>query len=102
MSRRTFSVLAASALAGRPRAARSSGGLDVAATPPSQHVVRVLLASGSFVEPMPIDAWHFAWDGRSYRGTFESVELPGSGRALINTVPLDAYLYGVLSKEVSA
>ena len=51
---------------------------------------------------MPIDAWHFAWDGRSYRGTFESVELPGSGRALINTVPLDAYLYGVLSKEVSA
>ena len=64
--------------------------------------MRVLLASGAFVAPEPLDAWHFAWDGRTYRGTSGATMLPDGRPALINTLPLDAYLYGVLGREIAA
>ncbi len=99
MDRRAFFALAG-ALVGLPRAARATGGLDVAG-PEAEHTMRVLLASGSFAPPQPLDAWHFAWSGRTYRGTFAIIALPGRRNGLLNTLPLDAYLYGVLSKEVS-
>ena len=102
MNRRACVALAGSALIASPRAARATGGLDVEPTAAAQHSMRVLLASGSFAPPAPRDGWHFAWDGRTYRGTFEVVDLLDGTRGLINSVPLDAYLYGVLSKEVSA
>jgi stage II sporulation protein D len=63
--------------------------------------MRVLLASGSFAAPQPLDAWHFAWDGRTYRGTYDIVRLDDGQSGLVNAVPLDAYLYGVMSKEMS-
>ncbi len=89
------------ALVAFPRVARATGGLDVAG-PTIQHPMRVLLASGAFEPARAIDAWHFAWGERTYRGTFASVTLPDGRAALVNTLPLDAYLAGVLSKEVSA
>lgn len=84
-----------------PRAARATGGLDVDASGEVVARMRVLLATGSFPAAQPIDAWHFAWNGRTYRGSFETVALPGGENGLVNTLPLDAYLYGVLSKEIS-
>jgi stage II sporulation protein D len=63
--------------------------------------MRVLLATGPAVPPEPIDEWHFTWEGRQYRGTFEVVRLPDGSDGLVNTLPLDSYLYGVLAKEVS-
>ncbi len=101
MERRAFITLMGAALVGFPRVARATGGLDIAA-PESPHAIRVLLASGAFEPPQHIDAWRFAWEGRTYRGAFATTLLADGRQALINTLPLDAYLYGVLSKEVSA
>ncbi|GAC1613669.1 MAG: hypothetical protein NVS4B5_01160 [Vulcanimicrobiaceae bacterium] len=83
-----------------PRVARATGGLDVAG-PTALHVMRVLLASGAFEPPRPIDGWHFGWRDRTYRGSFATVSLSDGRPGLVNTLPLDAYLAGVLSKEVS-
>jgi stage II sporulation protein D len=85
----------------RPRAAFATGGLDVT-DGEADHQMRVLLATGFYPPAQSIDAWHFGWDGRTYRGTFASVTLPDGKSALLNVLPLDSYLYGVLSKEVSA
>lgn len=99
MRRKRFLSAAAAALAW-PAPARATGGLDVE-TAESIHPMRVLLASGSAAPPERIDEWHFAWDGRQYRGTFDVVRLPDGSDGLVNTLPLDSYLYGVLAKEVS-
>lgn len=99
MNRRAFAAMAAGALVGFPRAARATGGLDVAA-PVSIASIRVLLATGRFVVPQPIDAWHFAWDGRTYRGTFATIALEDGTPGLLNVLPLDAYLAGVINREV--
>jgi len=99
--RRTEFLFAAAAFAAAPRPARATGGLDVE-NPESPAVVRVLLASGAFEAPQAIDGWRFAWNGGTYRGTFATVRLPDGRPALINSLPLDAYLYGVLGKEISA
>jgi stage II sporulation protein D len=93
-------ALSGAALVGLPRVARATGGIDVAG-PAAQHSMRVLLASEPFAPAQPLDAWHFGWDGRTYRGTFSTVRLEDGRMGLVNVVPLDAYLYGVLSKEVS-
>lgn len=87
---------------GRPRIARATGGLDVGDEVAVQHQVRVLLSTGGYATPQTLDAWHFAWNGRTYRGTYATVPFADGRNALVNTLPLDAYLYGVLSKEVSA
>jgi len=100
MERRAFIALAGTALVFTPRVARATGGLDVAGAA-AQHQMRVLLASGTFDAPRPIDAWHFAWGQRTYRGTYVSISLPDGRNGLINVLPLDAYLAGVLSREVS-
>jgi stage II sporulation protein D len=99
MNRRRFVALGTCAVALFPRAARATGGLDVADPGPAISV-RVLLASGSFAGPEPIDAWHFGWSGRTYRGAFANAALPGGRSALVNVVPLDAYLAGVISSEI--
>jgi stage II sporulation protein D len=102
LKRRAFAQLTGSALVALPCMARATGGLDVTATPQAAHQMRVLLASGDFAAPAPLDGWHFAWDGRTYRGSYDLVALPDGRRGLVNVLPLDAYLYGVLSKEVAA
>ena len=84
-----------------PRVARATGGLDVGSEPEGAHM-RVLLASGERVgEPEMLDGWHFRWNGRTYRGSYAFVTLENGRRGLVNTVPLDAYLYGVLGAEIS-
>lgn len=66
-------------------------------------MVRVLLASGADIPPAhQLDAWHFAWNGRTYRGGFAMIPLGNGKPGLIDAVPLDAYLYGVVSREISA
>ena len=99
MNRRAFVALGVSALAGVPAVARATGGLDVGDPGPA-FSVRVLLASGTFEGPEPIDAWHFGWNGRTYRGSFANAPLADGHSALVNVVPLDAYLAGVISSEI--
>jgi len=101
MNRRAFTSLAGSALVAFPLRARATGGLDVPG-PSNGYSIRVLLAVDDRTSPQPIDAWHFGWDGRTYRGTHALVPLPDGRSGLVNTLPLDAYLAGVLGKEISA
>jgi stage II sporulation protein D len=101
VKRRTF-ALSLLAAAGSPRIARATGGLDVEDALVSRSV-RVLLASGDgFPAPERAESWYFAWNGRTYRGSYAVVTLENGRRGLVNTVPLDAYLYGVLGAEISA
>jgi stage II sporulation protein D len=100
MNRRTFgsSLLAAAAL---PRPALATGGLDVGEALESRSI-RVLLASGdAFAAPQRLDAWRFGFNGRTYRGSFATISLDDGRRGLLNVVPIDAYLYGVLGTEIS-
>ncbi|HTV72754.1 MAG TPA: SpoIID/LytB domain-containing protein [Candidatus Acidoferrales bacterium] len=100
MRRHAFlTALAAAAIA--PSGAHATGGLDVEASPAPQ-TMRILLANDVQAEAVQLDSWHFAWNGRTYRGTFAVVALDGGQMGLVNTLPLEAYLYGVVSEEVSA
>ncbi len=101
MNRRAFALLGASAIAGFPRVARATGGLDIADPEPDVSI-RVLLATGSFAAPQTIDAWHFGWDGRTYRGSYSTATLEDGRTALLNVLPLDAYLAGVINREMPA
>ncbi len=102
MRRGAFLAGLAGTLAAAPLAADATGGLDIDDTPPVRRSVRVLLASGNgFPPPEPLDAASFRWSGIAYRGTYANVALPDGSVGLLNTLPLDAYLYGVVSKEVS-
>jgi stage II sporulation protein D len=102
MRRGAFLAGLACGVAAARAPARATGGLDVEDTPPAAHVIRVLLAAGNgFAAPEPVDAAGFRWNGLGYRGTFATVTLPDGTPGLVNTLPLDAYLYGVVSKEVS-
>jgi stage II sporulation protein D len=92
---------AGAALFAAPRIARATGGLDVG-DPGTERTMRVLLASGAFPAARQLDDWHFAWNGRTYRGTFSTVALADGRSALLNLLPLDAYLRGVLGSEISA
>src|ERR1700686_730246 len=84
-----------------PRVARATGGLKVGG-PVKEPVVRILLASGANIAPAKqLDELYFSWSGRTYRGGFALVPLPGNRAGLIDFVPLDSYLYGVVSAEVS-
>jgi len=100
LNRRAF-AFGAAAIVGFPRIARASGGLDVA-DPEPDVALRVLLATGSFDPPQPIDQWHFGWGGRTYRGSFTTTALEDGRAALLNVLPLDAYLSGVINREMPA
>jgi len=99
MDRRAFFALVGTALVVSPRIARATGGLDITGSA-LQHQMRVLLATGTFAAPRPIDDWHFAWSERTYRGSYATVALPDGRTGFVNTLPLDAYLAGVLSREM--
>lgn len=102
MRRRAFLASASAALAALgPATANATGGLDVGEAR-TQHEMRVLLASGTFEPIVPIDDWHFTWNGAGYRGSATNVTLSDGRAGLVNVLPLDAYLYGVVSREVSA
>ena len=103
MKRKAFVAGAAAGVLGPWSAARATGGRDVEG-PVVGHEVRVLLASASGAAPPaePVDAYSFRWNGRMYRGRATSAVLPDGRIGLIDAVPLDAYLYSVVNKELSA
>lgn len=94
-----------------PRVAEATGGLDPdLGTPPPEPgmpasanpAVRVLLASN--VDPQHVSvlgaASTFSYAGKSYRGGPSFVDGPDRRPALIATLPIDAYLYGVVPLEI--
>lgn len=101
------SLLAASL----PRAAAATGGLDPdLGTPPPQigvpastnPSVRVLLVSNADPQRLtPLGASDtFSYAGKSYRGGASIVDGPNRRPALVATLPIDAYLYGVVPLEI--
>lgn len=65
---------------------------DPASNAQSQ-ALRVLLGRG---QAQRIDDAAFLFDGRRYRGTFEEI----AGGQVVSTVPLEHYLYSVVSREM--
>ena len=115
MLRRRFFAGAAATIGAAlawPRLAGATGGLDPdLGTPPPEvgpavgalnPAVRILLASN--VDPQRIPAAGaaatFSFDGRIYRGGPSVIDGPDQRPALIATVPIDAYLYGVVPLEI--
>jgi stage II sporulation protein D len=84
-----------------PCVARASGGLDIEETPAPTHTIRVLLGTDIAERPNRPGPWSFTWRGHTYRGDFAFVPLNDGQTGLVNTVPLDAYLYGVVGQEIS-
>jgi stage II sporulation protein D len=102
VNRREFAAAIGAAAILIPRSAFATGGLEGGITA-KETLVRVLLASGADIPPArQLDAWHFAWNGRTYRGGFAMIQLANGKPALVDAVPLDAYLYGVVSREISS
>jgi len=111
--RRTLAGLSVgSALAlGSQRAALATGGLDPdLGTPPlapnvpaaSNLAVRVLLAAN--VDPARVVAdpsgATFSYSGKTYRGGPSVIQGSDHRPALVATLPIDAYLYGVVPLEI--
>jgi stage II sporulation protein D len=86
-----------------PAGARATGGLDVPAPGPGPDV-RVLLTSDVSRAPAarPLDDRSFSWNGRTYRGRYEMVGFSDGRTGLLDVVPLEQYLYGVVGRELAA
>lgn len=104
MRRRTFVAGALTAgfvlRAGRVGA---TGGLDVPLSTPTtmplnSGMLRVLLGSG---QATGVDARTFSYSGKLYRGSFSSSQVKNR-QAVINTLPLEEYLYSVVPLESPA
>ncbi|HEY8321164.1 MAG TPA: SpoIID/LytB domain-containing protein [Candidatus Baltobacteraceae bacterium] len=89
MKRGTFLA----ALAAAPLIARAQEEYDPAVSAPGP-ALRVLLGGAA---ASAIDATTFAYDGRRYRGTFTR----RADGTVLSTVPLEAYLYSVVAREMS-
>lgn len=100
MRRETFIVAGIGAAAASTGIARATGGLDIE-DPGSAKMVRVLLGSTVSMLPTRGSAWDFSWNGQTFRGDFAFTPLGDGHIGLVNSLPLDAYLYGVVSKELS-
>ncbi|HEV3158113.1 MAG TPA: SpoIID/LytB domain-containing protein [Candidatus Baltobacteraceae bacterium] len=114
--RRALEALLAMAVALTPFPAAASDDDEIEQDPPAAALllggstggahgsdIRVLLADskGNF-DARPSQDQTFSFNGRRYRGNFSVVDL-GSGRqGLIATMPIEAYLYGVVSMEMPA
>lgn len=88
----TFGVVSIAALAHQRQQDPGDDDIDPAFTAQSPSL-RVLLGSGTV---QTIDATTFSYEGRRYRGTFTRTT---SG--VVTTVPLEGYLYSVVSREMS-
>jgi stage II sporulation protein D len=96
---------------GAASAAGATGGLDIwdpdVPTPAPipilpanvQLPLRVLLSTGG--TPQLIDDRSFELNGKIYRGTAAVVRLSNGKSAVVNTLMVDEYLYGVIPLEVS-
>ncbi len=83
-----LSTLAIAGASAFPRLARADEN-------PNVQSLRVLLGSGT---AQPIDSTSFNFNGHAYRGTYSV--LPNN--QVVNLVPLEAYLYSVIAKEMPA
>lgn len=100
LRRRFLASAAAGAVALAARPALATGGLDDTVPSPMPSVtpqagaqlVRVLLGRG---QATPIDDSSFTFGTRTYRGTFTT----GPDGSIVNTVPLEEYLYSVVPME---
>ncbi|HET9096008.1 MAG TPA: SpoIID/LytB domain-containing protein, partial [Candidatus Baltobacteraceae bacterium] len=96
MNRLEFVGVIAAAMAARQTRGPSIPGnndlTDPAAEAQSQ-ALRVLLGRG---QAQKIDERTFLFEGRRYRGSFAA--MPGG--EIVTTVPLEQYLYGVVSREM--
>ncbi len=103
MQRRTFVMSAGMAILGGALPGAALARTRGVVAPADTETIRVLLATGSaFPTPQRLDGSQFAWNGRRYRGSFALITLENGERALVDSVPLDDYLYGVLGAEVSS
>ncbi len=85
-------------------AAFFSGGLDIWPDPgtPAPSQIRVLIATDRReAEPPRADGDLFIFDGKRWRGTPSVAHLPDGRMALIATLGIEDYLYGVLPIEAS-
>lgn len=103
MKRRAFAAL----LAALPVAARASGGLDdsdLDAARVTGDRVRVLLAQNVTSGDLPrrIDADTFVFRTKRYRGSFALLPAPEGTYAIVNVVPFESYLSGVVGAEIPA
>src|SRR5579871_1330352 len=94
MRRRTFVMLGVAAPFVAARAVRAQSDADPS-TWSRKPALRVLLGQGDAV---PLSPDQFEFDGRPYRGTFTRLD---DGR-IVSVVDLEAYLYSVVSREMSA
>jgi stage II sporulation protein D len=85
-------VLAIASIPLAPRQALQNDKLDPASQAQTQ-ALRVLLGKG---DAQALDSGSFVFEGRRYRGTFASI----SSGEIVNTVPLEQYLYSVVSREM--
>lgn len=110
IGRRAFVTALTLGAAFLPRSARATGGLDPELdTPPPRSTapslrnpaVRVLVANN--VDARAFSAAGgamFSFAGKTYRGGPALVDGPDRRQALVATLPLDAYLYGVVPLEI--
>lgn len=73
-------------------AAQTADDISDPANGANTQALRVLLGSG---DAQRTDAQTFVFEGRRYRGTFTA-----SPAGIVNTLPLEHYLYGVVSREM--
>ncbi|MGB8266610.1 MAG: SpoIID/LytB domain-containing protein [Candidatus Velthaea sp.] len=79
-----------------------SGGLDVWSTPAPGSLIRILVSGDrAGAAPEPFDAQSFRFAGTRYRGRPGVVRLPNGREAVIASVDVEDYLYGVIGLEVS-
>lgn len=114
IGRLRFVTLSGSAILGALASgtAHATGGLDPdLGTPPpllgappdaANPTIRVLLATGFDAQQLPTEesGATFSYDGKTYRGTSSIVDGPDRRPALIASLPIDAYLYGVVPLEI--
>jgi stage II sporulation protein D len=82
-------------------AAFLTGGLDVWASPAPAARIRILVSADRGADaPQPFDAQSFVFGGARYRGAPAIVRIDGR-EALIATLDVETYLYGVVGLEAS-
>ena len=104
MKRRAFATACAAAAA-LPARALASGGLDdgdLRGPRASGDVVRILLAQGVPAGSLParVDAATFTFRGHRYRGSFALLQGNDDRYAVLNIIPFEQYLYGVVGSEI--
>jgi stage II sporulation protein D len=85
-------VIGVASLPLAPRRPLQNDTIDPANAAQAQ-ALRVLLGKG---DAQSLDSGTFVFDGRRYRGTFAAL----SSGEIVNTVPLEQYLYSVVSREM--